>query len=58
MSAHLKVIRFFIKSAPVGEVQDVLEDLSNILNTGHDFLNDKQVKEALREYYELHRQHI
>jgi hypothetical protein len=55
MSANLKVVKFFIKNTPVGEVQDVLEDLSNILNTGHDFLNDKQVKEALREYYEHHR---
>ena len=55
MSANLKVIKFFIKNSPVGEIQDILEDLSNIISTGHEFVNDKQIKEALREYYELHR---
>jgi len=54
-AANLKVIKFFIKNSPVGEVQDILEDLSNILNTGHEFLSNKEVKEALREYYETHR---
>ena len=32
----IKVCKFFIKSSPVGELQDVLEDVSQII--GQDFL--------------------
>lgn len=56
MSAKTKVVKFFIKNSPVGEIQDVLEDISNII--GHDFLQQEDVKQALREYFEHHKQHI
>ena len=52
MSANLKIIKYFIKNSPVGEVQDVLEDIANIV--GNDFLASPDVKQALREYYETH----
>ena len=56
MTANLKIIKYFIKNSPVGEVQDVLEDIANII--GNDFLASSDVKQALREYYETHMQHI
>ena len=40
--SSLRVIKFFIKSSPVGELSDVLDDMSNIL--GHDFLTQPEVK--------------
>ena len=51
--SNLRVIKFFIKSSPVGELSEVLEDISNII--GHDFLTQPEVKQALREYYESHK---
>jgi hypothetical protein len=51
MSSH-RVIKYFIKSSPVGELSDVLDDISNII--GHDFLQTPDIKQALREYYEAH----
>ena len=56
MTANLKIIKYFIKNSPVGEVQDVLEDIANII--GNDFLASPDIKQALREYYETHMQHI
>ncbi|CDW79564.1 f-actin capping protein alpha subunit [Stylonychia lemnae] len=48
-----RVIKFFIKNSPVGELADVLEDISNII--GQDFLKQPEIKQALREYYEAHK---
>ena len=31
MSGKTKVVKFFIKNTPVGEINDVLEDISNII---------------------------
>jgi hypothetical protein len=50
MSANLKVIKFFIKNSPVGEVQDILEDISTI--AGQEFLQNPEIKQQLQEYYE------
>ncbi len=50
--SHLRVIKFFIKSSPVGELSEVLDDISNIV--GQDFLTQPEIKQALREYYEAH----
>jgi hypothetical protein len=49
----IKVCKFFIKSSPVGELQDVLDDITNII--GQDFLQNTEIKDALREYYEVHK---
>ena len=56
MSANLKVIKFFIKNSPVGEVSDVLEDITTI--AGQDFLANTEIRQQLQEYYEQHRQHV
>ena len=50
--SSVRVIQYVIKSSPVGELSDVLDDISNIV--GHDFLQTPDVKQALREYYESH----
>ena len=50
--SSLRVIKYFIKSSPVGELSDVLDDISNII--GHDFLQAPEIKQALRDYYEAH----
>lgn len=55
--ATIKVIKYFIKSSPVGEVKDILEDVSTILGQT-EFLNDPEVKQALRDYYESHLIHF
>lgn len=52
----IKVCKFFIKSSPVGELQDVLDDITNII--GQDFLQNTEIKEALRDYYETHKLHL
>lgn len=52
MSGNIKVIKYFIKNSPVGEVKDVLDDIANII--GHEFLQQAEIKQALREYYETH----
>lgn len=54
--SSLRVVKFFIKSSPVGELSDVLEDISNII--GHDFLSSPDIKQALREYYEQHKMQL
>ena len=53
MTANLKIIKYFVKVSPVGEVADVLEDISTIVGT--DFLNNADTKTALRDYYEAHK---
>ena len=51
--SYLKVTKFCIKSSPIGEVKDVLEDISTILGNT-EFLGQPEVRQALREYYEAH----
>ena len=53
----IKVIKYFIKSSPVGELQDVLEDITSVTGS-NDFLQNTEIKDALREYYETHKMHI
>ena len=55
--ATIKVCKYFIKSSPVGELKEVLDDVSNVLGSS-DFLSTPEIKEALREYYESHKLHL
>ena len=54
----LKVCKYFIKSSPVGELHEVLDDISKVLGGSSDFLSTPEIKEALRDYYETHRLHV
>ena len=51
--SSLRVVKYFIKSSPVGELSDVLEDVATII--GNDFLSNADIKQALRDYYETHK---
>jgi hypothetical protein len=53
---QIKVVKYFIKSSPVGEVNMVLKDVCNIIDK--EVLNTDEVKLALHEYFEEHRQHV
>lgn len=57
MSA-VKVIKYFIKSSPVGELHEVLDDIAQVLGGSHEFLQHQDVKDALREYFESHKIHL
>ena len=56
MSKQAKVVKYFIKSSPVGEVNMVLKDVLNIVDK--EIMESEEIKTALREYFEEHRQHI
>lgn len=49
----IKVVKYFIKSSPVGEVNMVLKDVCNIIDK--EILDSEEIKIALREYFEEHR---
>ena len=51
-----KVIKYFIKSSPVGEVNFVLDDVCKIVDK--EFLEAPEIKQALRDHFEQHRQHV
>lgn len=50
---QIKVVKYFIKSSPVGEVNMVLKDVCNIIEK--EILDSEDIKMALREYFEEHR---
>jgi len=50
----IKVCKYFIKSSPVGELHEVLDDISKVLGS-NEFLSTQEIKDQLREYYEAHK---
>ena len=50
----VKVCKYFIKSSPVGELHEVLDDIGKVLGA-QDFLSLPDIREALRDYYETHK---
>jgi hypothetical protein len=53
----IKVCKYFIKSSPVGELHEVLDDVGKVIGSS-DFLSTPEIKDALREYYESHKIHV
>lgn len=53
----IKVCKYFIKSSPVGELHEVLDDVGKILGS-NEFLQAQEIKDALRDYYESHKLHL
>ena len=51
-----KILKYFIKSSPVGEVNMIMKDVQNIVE--REFHNNPEIKVALRDYFEQHRAHI
>ena len=56
MSKKLKVLRYFIKSSPVAELESLLNDIAQITGS-KDFLQTGDLHEAIREYHERHLTH-
>lgn len=54
----IKVCKYFIKSSPVGELHEVLDDITKVFGGNSDYLSTAEIKEALREYFESHRLHV
>ena len=55
-SMQKKIVKYFIKSSPVAEVNMILKDLFNIID--REIINNEDIQNALKEYFELHKQHI
>jgi hypothetical protein len=53
---QIKVVKYFIKSSPVGEVNMVLKDVCNIIDK--EILQSEEIKSALREHFEEHHQQV
>ncbi len=53
----IKVCKYFIKSSPVGELHEVLDDIGKVLGS-NDFLSSQDIKDQLRDYYETHKLHL
>jgi len=51
-----KIVKYFIKSSSVSEVNMVLKDLCTIID--REILENEDIQNALKEYFELHKQHI
>ena len=54
----IKVCKYFIKSSPVGELHEVLDDITKVFCGNSDYLSTPEIKEALRDYFESHRLHV
>lgn len=49
-------MKYFIKSSPIGELKMILDDICNIVD--RELLEQPDMKQAIREYFESHRQQI
>ena len=58
MKQQIKACKYFIKSSPVGELHEVLDDITKVFGGSTDYLQTQEIKEALREYFETHRLHV
>lgn len=54
----IKVCKYFIKSSPVGELHEVIDDITKVFGGSADFLQTPEIKDSLREYFETHRLHV
>ena len=53
---QIKIVKYFIKSSPVGEVNLILKDVFNIIDK--EIVKSEEIQTALKEYFEMHKQHI
>ena len=50
--ANPKVIKYFVKSSPVGEVYEILGDVKKI--SGEESLQNAEIRNSVREHLEAH----
>jgi hypothetical protein len=55
-SNKAKALHYFIKEATVGELDYIIDDISNIIGN-KDFINEPEIIDALRNYHETHLNH-
>ena len=53
---RIKIVKYFIKSSPVGEVNLILKDVFNIIDK--EIVKNEDIQTALKEYFEMHKAHI
>ena len=51
-------MKYIVKNIPVGEAQDVLEHLANLVGNKDLVHKEGNVLQALRKFYETHRYHV
>jgi hypothetical protein len=54
----IKVCKYFIKSSPVGELHEVIDDITKVFGGNSEFLSTPEIKDSLRDYFESHRLHV
>ena len=51
-----KVLKYFIKNSPVGELQAIIKDLEVLC--GKEYFESPALRDSLREWYESHRMQL
>ena len=55
---QVKAVKYLIKQAPAGEIQDVLQDLHTLIGSPQLLNQSDQIMKALKYWYETHKYHI
>lgn len=59
MEAHsVKALKYLIRNAPAGEIQDVLHHLSTLAEGQENISQQPELLSQLRKWYESHKYHI
>ena len=55
---HVKALKYLIRVAPAGEMQDVIHHLSTLAGSQEAMAQQLDLVAALRKWYETHRMHV
>ena len=58
MESGNKALKYLIKAAPSGEMQDVLHHLATLAGSMEAISENEELVATLRKYYETHRAHV
>lgn len=54
----IKSLKYMIRVTPAGEMKDVLIHLKTLLDGEQNMISNPEIIEAMRKWYEAHKQHI
>jgi len=54
----IKSLKYMIRVTPAGEMKDVLIHMKTLLDGEQNLISNPEIIEAMRKWYETHRQHI
>ena len=54
----MKAVKYLIKQAPAGEIQDVLQHLHTLIGSPELLNSSESIMKALKSWYETHKYHI